>query len=133
MQSFPHINVTNLVLTFLFLTSALWADPWGKDADLAYRQNREQACSERCTTPLFGPFAEVMIKFHCEVISPCDGPRSHFIPSSSYYTLDAMRKYGFFQGFAMGCDRLMRENDEEWVYQKRSIGDGTKKKYDPVK
>ena len=72
------------------------------------------------------------IRFHQEVISPADGPRSHYIPSSSQYTLEAMRKYGFFQGYVMGCDRLMRENNEEWVYRKTYDGAGRKMKWDPV-
>jgi len=54
------------------------------------------------------------------VISPADGPRSHFYPSSSQYTKDAMDKYGFFAGFLMGCDRLMRENNEEWIYPRNA-------------
>jgi hypothetical protein len=67
------------------------------------------------------------------VISPADGPRSHFIPSSSQYTLDAMRKYGFFNGFILGCDRLMRENKEEWVYRTTKDGAGKGIKFDPVR
>ena len=72
------------------------------------------------------------IRFHQEVISPADGPRSHFIPSSSQYTLESMRKYGFLQGFTMGCDRLMRENDDPWVYRKTRDSAGREMKWDPV-
>lgn len=74
-----------------------------------------------------------MIAFHQEVISPADGPRSHFLPSSSQYTLDAMRRYGFFKGYLMGCDRLMRENEDPWVYKKITLSDGTVRKLDPVR
>jgi putative component of membrane protein insertase Oxa1/YidC/SpoIIIJ protein YidD len=73
-----------------------------------------------------------MIRFHQEIISPCDGPRSHYIPSSSQYTLEAMRRYGYFTGLAMGCDRLMRENKEEWVYRVTMDPAGAPIKYDPV-
>ena len=31
----------------------------------------------------------------------------------------------------MGCDRLLRENDEEWVYQKIEFN-GKVMKYDPA-
>jgi putative component of membrane protein insertase Oxa1/YidC/SpoIIIJ protein YidD len=72
------------------------------------------------------------VRFHQEVISPADGPRSHFIPSSSQYTLDAMKKHGFVQGFTMGCDRLIRENSEEWVYRKRYNSAGQPMKWNPV-
>ena len=113
------------------LQANLQAGPWGKDSDMA----TPCACvPAQCngSTPLFGSFGETMIRFHQEVISPCDGPRSHFIPSSSRYTLDAMRKYGFFQGVAMGCDRLMRENKDPWVYRITYDGAGKIIKYDPV-
>ena len=80
-----------------------------------------------------GGFAEVMIGFHQQVISPADGPRSYHKPSSSQYTLDAMRKYGFFWGFLMGCDRLMRENDDPWIYDVVTDADGDTFKWDPVK
>ena len=76
--------------------------------------------------------AQKMIRFHQCVISPADGPRSHYNPSSSYYTLDAMKKYGFLQGFVMGCDRLMRENSDPWVYRTCRLEDGTVLKLDPV-
>jgi putative component of membrane protein insertase Oxa1/YidC/SpoIIIJ protein YidD len=72
---------------------------------------------KQCPTPILGTVAETLIDFHQTIISPADGPRSHFLPSSSQYTLEAMRTYGFYQGFLMGCDRLMRENSDPWVYK----------------
>jgi len=121
-----------LVYGFLILVNTLYADPWGKDADLVKKSPIVPCEESSCSTPIFGNFAEVMISFHQEVISPADGPRSHFIPSSSQYTLDAMREYGFFQGVVMGCDRLMRENDDAWVYRWTRDGAGKLIKYDPV-
>lgn len=124
-QAISHFNVRENVLMkilvgLLLLVSPLSAEPWGKDSDLVYRVKSEP--KKTIETPIFGPFGEMMIGFHQNVISPCDGPRSHFYPSSSQYTLDAMRKYGFFKGFVLGCDRLLRENNEEWVYQKEPTG-----------
>lgn len=114
--------------------ASLSAEPWGKDADLKYRKNKSTPCSStECPTPFLGKFAEVMIGFHQSTISPADGPRSSYIPSSSQYTLDAMRKYGFYKGMMMGCDRLMRENAEEWVYRTIETSDGKTMKYDPVR
>ena len=108
-------------------------EPWGKDADLAYsRMNLITPPANYCSTPILGTFAEVMIGFHQNIISPADGPRSSYIPSSSQYTLEAMRRYGFLKGMMMGCDRLMRENSEEWVYQTIIAPDGTLMKWDPV-
>lgn len=123
-----------LVVCLLLLKASLIADPWGKDADMARSCRQQSRCPapSTCQTPVLGSFAEVMIGFHNIVISPCDGPRSHFNPSSSYYTLEAMRRYGFLQGWLLGCDRLMRENDEDWVYPKVMNCDGCLIKYDPV-
>lgn len=120
------------LLFLLLLSTQAMSDPWGKDADLAYRP-KTPAAAAPIPTPLFGKFGEVAINFHQTVVSDCDGPRSHFIPSSSQYTLDAMRKYGFFCGYQMGCDRLMRENSEEWVYPKTKNSAGQIMKWDPVR
>ncbi|WP_068467280.1 membrane protein insertion efficiency factor YidD [Candidatus Protochlamydia phocaeensis] len=114
---------------FIFTNSLLLANPWGKDADLALPP---PAACQPSSPSLLAYFGEKAIRFHQDVISPADGPRSHFIPSSSQYTLEAMRKYGFFQGYVMGCDRLMRENSEEWVYRKILDERGRLTKWDPV-
>lgn len=109
------------------------ANPWGKDADLVcFNANTVDCEVTPCQTPFFGQIAEALIYFHQNVISPADGPRSHFLPSSSQYALDAIRKYGFFRGFAMGCDRLMRENKDPWVYRTVLDGAGNRIKWDPV-
>lgn len=129
---FKHILIPVFMLGFEF--AALNADPWGKDADIARPEHASCGQVKKgCKTPLFGVFGEVMIAFHQQVISPADGPRSHFVPSSSQYTLDAMRKYGFFIGVTKGCDRLMRENNEDWVYRWTVDGAGKPIKYDPVR
>ena len=120
------------MLIFLFIFGCLEGNPWGKDADLV-GWNGGSCCPKRnCRTPILGQVSEGLIRFHQEVISPADGPRSNFKPSSSQYMLDAMRKYGFFQGFIMGCDRLMRENDDPWVYRTVNVGTDCVMKYDPV-
>ena len=110
----------------MLICGSLSADPWGKDADLV---NKTPVFPKQvyCSLP------EKMIRFHQEIISPADGPRSHFIPSSSQYTLDAIRKYGFWQGFLKGCDRLQRENKEEWVYRKILNDAGVQMKWNPIR
>lgn len=117
----------------IFVMSSLFvhADPWGKDADLSLKQASMPFCKE-CRTPLLNEVAELLIGFHQVVISPADGPRSHYLPSSSQYTLDAIRRYGFFHGFLMGCDRLMRENSDLWIYRLGSDAGGNVLKLDPV-
>lgn len=122
-----------LFLLIILLSSQLKAEaPWGIDADLSI-PIQSQCPQEGCSSPSFlSQMGQKAIHFHQNVISPADGPRSHFIPSSSQYTLEAMKKYGFFKGYAMGCDRLMRENKEEWVYRKTRDSQGRIMKYDPV-
>lgn len=124
-------NMSIFSVLCLMHAFSLYADPWGKDADLCRPKSSAQH-PIACQTAILGPLAELLISFHQEVISPCDGPRSHFLPSSSQYTLQAMRKYGFYQGFTMGCDRLMRENDDPWVYRTTIDASGKKMKLDPV-
>jgi uncharacterized protein len=106
-------------------------EPWGKDADLKYA---EPQCIQE-TEPshsLAVRVAEQIILFHQNVLSPVDGPRSHFRPSSSSYMMQSMQKHGFVEGFLMGCDRLMRENGDAWVYRTIET-EGKVFKYDPVR
>ena len=128
----------SLLLFFLCVEQAAQSDPWGKDADMTvlaspasppiYEKGRKLTCE---LDPLTAA-GVAMIRFHQVVISPADGPRSNFIPSSSQYTLEGMEKYGFFYGFLLGCDRLMRENDSRWHY-KKMYGEYGLTKYDPVR
>jgi putative component of membrane protein insertase Oxa1/YidC/SpoIIIJ protein YidD len=102
--------------------------PWGNDADVQLATPPSSTASSHS----FGvQVAEKVIHFHQTVLSPVDGPRSHFRPSSSAYMKQAMQKHGFCQGFIMGCDRLMRENSDPWVY-KTIEDEGKLFKYDPV-
>ncbi|MBA3237338.1 MAG: membrane protein insertion efficiency factor YidD [Parachlamydiaceae bacterium] len=134
-MSFSFTRLIRIFLISFFFSLSIDADPWGKDACLCKKQvnlSETQECHKRCPTPFLGLIAEGLIAFHQDVISPADGPRSHFLPSSSQYTLEAMRKYGFYSGFLMGCDRLMRENSEEWVYRTGKNSAGQLMKLDPV-
>jgi putative component of membrane protein insertase Oxa1/YidC/SpoIIIJ protein YidD len=122
-----------VLLLFPILVHAMpgYYEPWGKDADL-----KANPTEFTPTPPLKRSFAvrvaEQVILFHQNVLSPVDGPRSHFRPSSSSYMMQAMQKHGFFQGFIMGCDRLMRENSDDWVYRKIEEN-GKIFKHDPVR
>src|SRR3989344_4208389 len=123
----------NCLFIFLFAATLLatppgYHEPWGNDCDL----KAPAPTKEKKAPSLAVRMADSIIKFHQEVISPVDGPRSHYRPSSSQHMHLAMHRYGFFKGFIMGCDRLLRENDEEWVYRKVEV-DGCIFKYDPAK
>lgn len=102
-------------------------EPWGCDADLKVPPPKETIEKPSLATRI----ANQIILFHQEIISPVDGPRSHYRPTSSRYMQLAMQRYGFLKGFIMGCDRLLRENDDEWVYRTIEI-DGQIFKYDPA-
>jgi hypothetical protein len=102
-------------------------EPWGYDSNL--QRTKSTPTTDRS---LATKIADRIIRFHQEVISPVDGPRSKYRPTSSRYMQLAMYRYGFLRGFIMGCDRLLRENDEEWVYRKIEV-DGRIFKYDPAK
>ena len=115
-------NYSTVFMSFLFLNTTLFAeDPWGRDSNLT-------SIPPPCPKSSFGISS---INFFQEIISPIDGIRSCYRPSSSQYMKDAIYAYGFFSGIALGCDRLLRENGDEWYY--RSIeSQSFTFKYDPV-
>ncbi len=123
------------ILFFPLFVHALpgYYQPWGTDADLKHTDGTDSRSGSAVPKhSLAVRTAEKIILFHQNVLSPVDGPRSHFRPSSSSYMMQAMQKHGFIQGFLMGCDRLMRENSDDWVYRKIEEN-GKLFKHDPVR
>jgi putative component of membrane protein insertase Oxa1/YidC/SpoIIIJ protein YidD len=121
-------KLTALLLFMSFLSAHPgYHEPWGKDADLQVQKPK---------SGLYPPpsaatkIARQVILFHQKILSPIDGPRSHFKPCSSQYMKLAMMKHGFCKGFIMGCNRLLRENKDPWVYRQIEV-DGKLIKYDP--
>ena len=115
-----RISILLLIPTIL-LGEMGYVEPWGRDAGIQVQQ-----LSNEKTTPHSSPLARVakgLIIFHQNHLSKTTGPRSHFKPSSSHYTLEAILTHGFFKGWFMGCDRLMRENADPWVYPTRWINE----------
>lgn len=118
-----------LTLPLYLLATPGYHTPWGKDVDLSIQKKSEK------NTTIDSPaafLAKKLILFHQKILSPVDGPRSHFYPCSSQYMKLAITKHGFIRGFIMGCDRLIREDSDPWVYQNIII-DGKLVKYDPPK
>lgn len=103
--------------------------PWGKDSEMIPQKSRIPELPKEQS--VLAKLSEYIILFHQNIISPVDGPRSHFRPTSSRYMLLAIRRHGFIKGYLMGCDRLLRENKEEWVYRKIEV-DGELYKWDPT-
>ena len=97
-------------IPFYLCATTGYQEPWGKDSDLLQSQ---QTNSISYPPPsLAAKVARQIILFHQKVISPIDGPRSHFRPCSSQYMKLAIMKHGFCKGFIMGCNRLLRENKD---------------------
>ncbi len=115
-----------LVVPLVVCAAPGYHEPWGRDAKLAISSGMPARKKHSFAVRM----ADHVINFHQQVISPVDGPRSHFRPTSSRYMQLAMQKYGFIKGFVMGCDRLLRENDDPWVYRTIVIG-GVVYKWDP--
>ena len=123
--AFEFYVLIKKIFPLLFLSILCAEAPWGKDADLALSSDVVSSCRANCVV-------EGLISFHQNVVSPVPGPQSHHRPSSSQYMLDAVRRYGFFEGFALGCDRLLRENQDPWIYSRVPDGTGATLKWDPV-
>lgn len=105
-------------------------EPWGKDSTLLYYPQKKLE-EERQKLSIFSKAIDKVITFKQKVISPVDGPRSSFRPTSSRYMQLAIYRYGLLKGFIMGCDRLLRENNEKWIYRTIVI-DNIEYKYDPA-
>ncbi len=105
-------------LFFPFFAEIGYVEPWGKDAGLDANAN---ASSQVVELSAMGKVAEAAILFHHRVLTHISGPRSHFRPTSSQYMLEAIREYGFVKGYIMGCDRLLRENADPWLYYTKVI------------
>lgn len=120
-------NLLLLLIPLCLFCREHFCEPWGRDADLKMPPPKVAVQKPNVAVRI----ANACIRFHQTVITPVDGPRSHFRPTSSRYMQLAMQRYGFVKGFLMGCDRLLRENDEDWVYNKIEI-DGRIFKYDPA-
>ncbi len=118
-----------LIPIFTF-SIARYCEPWGKDSDIN-NNNKKTKVIENQKKSIMAKAANKVIIFHQKVISPVCGSRSNFRPTSSRYMQLAIERYGFFKGFIMGCDRLLRENSDPWVYRKIII-DNTEYKFDPA-
>ncbi len=93
----------------LFFGEIGYVEPWNEPT-------KTHPTEEVSLSPI-GQFAEKAILFYKSSITQICGARSHFRPTSSGYMLEAIRSHGFIKGYIMGCDRLLRENSDPWVYR----------------
>jgi len=113
-------------ICFFSLNFLLAESPWGMDADLALDKKSRTPSQEVESISI------ALIRAYQTYISPANGPRSSYLPTSSMYTLHAIQRYGFFWGYLYGCDRLIRENDDQWIYAHCYQPGGFYVKWDPV-
>lgn len=131
MNKTSYLSILVSMACLLLPTLGEAEEPWGKDVELCLPRCRETCEAPSRNDPLVR-LTRAVIGFHKGVISPADGPRSHFKPSSSEYMLQAVEKYGFLRGYLMGCDRLMRENKDPWIYRTTENKYHLITKWDPV-
>lgn len=116
------------LLPCFLLAEIGYVEPWGKDADLKIQHYEPEPLRKRLSPMAL--LAEQIILFHHHVVTQIDDARSHYRPSSSTYMLEAIRKFGFVKGYIMGCDRLLRENGDPWLY-KTKVDENKLFKWDP--
>jgi len=56
--------------------------------------------------------ASFFVRFYQRFISVFDGDKCPMYPSCSQYSLQCIKKHGFWIGWIMTCDRLLHEPDE---------------------
>lgn len=56
----------------------------------------------------------ILLTFYRDVISPVDGDRCPMIPSCSAYAAEGVSRHGWFMGWIMACDRLIRCGGDEF-------------------
>jgi len=104
-------------------------DPWVFDRQFV-EKSTEIVKDSNPPSPAAEIFIEV-VKFFREYISPVDGDRCMMYPSCTGYSIEAVRKHGFFVGYIMTIDRLIHENNEMDLAPLRGTGDAARF-YDPV-
>ena len=124
---FKHIIL--FIICFNLFTKPGFHQPWGKNSTLIPSTTTYVSPSKN--RDYLHNILEACILFHQNILSPVDGPRSHFRPTSSRYMLLSLRRYGVLKGFSKGCDRLLRENKDPWVYREIVINDKIYK-FDPT-
>ena len=54
--------------------------------------------------------AKWLIRLYQKYLSPLTGPKCRYYPTCSHYTFEAIDRYGFLLGGAMGALRILRCN-----------------------
>jgi hypothetical protein len=73
-----------------------------------------------------------LVNLYREYISPIDGDRCPSLPTCSSYSVQAIKKHGFFIGWMMTVDRLIHEGQEETKVSPVVYYEGKWRILDPV-
>ena len=76
--------------------------------------------------------ARALIHFYGKYISRVDGNRCPMHPSCSQYASQAIERHGFFKGWIMTCDRLLRCGRDEIKHSPQVWKNGCKHTLDPI-
>jgi len=101
-----QISILFLLVTTTLFSEIGYVEPWGKDAQMVSHHSALPQMPQKAG--FMTRMALQVILFRQKVLSPADGPRSHFRPSSSQYMLLAMKEHGLFKGYIMGCGKIKR-------------------------
>jgi putative membrane protein insertion efficiency factor len=91
-----------LLLLVICVSMAIAVPAWALDPDISENESNQEKS-----------FFLFPISFYQKIISPAIGNRCRMRPSCSNYSKEAFQDHGFFLGWIMTCDRLMRCGRDE--------------------
>jgi len=121
-----------LAVVFLFVALLVTGPPGGVSQARAQNPDIQTPSDDDRTGDTGFNLGTWLVGIYRDNISPVDGDRCPSIPSCSSYSLQAMKKHGFFIGWMMTVDRLIHEGEEETRVSPVVYSDGQWKIFDPV-
>jgi len=118
-----------LIFLIFFISLATWIQasdfkgPWDK--------NNFQKIPPKTIDKKVNPLRS-LVEAYSIYISPIDGKDCPMYPSCSKYSVQCLKKHGFFLGWMMTCDRLFRCGRDELRLSPQIIVNGKFKWYDPL-
>ena len=122
-----------LILLLIFTWSALPKHANGEESFVPWEftmKSKESINPQQENLSWGASFLVQGVKIFQDYISPIDGDRCPMYPTCSAYSIQAIRKHGFFIGFVMTGDRLIHESNETDIVPR--VKKGTWRYYDPV-
>lgn len=118
-----------IFVLMLSISQGMAADsfvPWDFSAAVDNEQPSDQEMSPGAR------LLSLAVNFYRETVSRVDGERCRMYPSCSAYSLEAIKKHGFFSGYVMTADRLIHESNEMDHAPKIILKNGKERYYDPI-